>query len=79
MTNTIAPEPTLAQDLLEGVEAIADFLGRPKWNARRVYRAREEGWSIPIRKRDGLGIYALRSELTAWLRDDASLAPRKVA
>jgi hypothetical protein len=68
----------VAGDLLEGVQAIADFLG---WKPRRVYRAREEGWSTPIRKRDGLGIYAFKSELREWLKADEALAPgaRRVA
>jgi len=70
------PDQVVAQDKLEGVQAIADFLG---WPPRKVYRAREEGWTTPIRKRDGLGIYAFKSELRDWLLDDATLPRRKVA
>ncbi len=66
----------LGQDLLEGAEAIAAFLG---WKPRKVYQAREDGWTIPIRKREGLGLYAFKSELRAWLRDPATLAPPKAA
>ena len=65
------PHPdTIADDLLEGAPAIAHFLG---WEPRKVYRARNEGWTIPLRKRQGLGIYAFKSELVAWLRDEATL------
>lgn len=61
---TTEAEP-LAADLLEGAEAIAAFLGG-KWNARRVYNARERG-QLPIRHRPGMGLYAFRSELRAAL------------
>ncbi len=66
-----AASQDIAADLLEGVPAIAKFLG---WTTRRVYRAREEGWSVPIRKRQGMGIYAFRSELRAWLSSPDTLA-----
>lgn len=75
MPDHMEPPPPAA-DLIEGVAAIAQYLG---WTQRKVYRAREQGWDIPIRKRDGLGIYAFRSELQAWLHDDATLPQRKVA
>ena len=48
---------------LEGAAAIAKYLGRPE---RWVYHAREKGWSCPIRKRDGIGLYAFADELDAW-------------
>lgn len=60
-------------DLIDGAEAIAVYLGWPK---RKVYSAREKGWSVPIRKRDGVGIYAFKSELDAWLRAPETLTPR---
>jgi len=58
-------------DILNGVEAIAAFLG-PGWSKRRVYRARETG-ALPIRRKSGIGIYAFQSELTAALRDRPTL------
>ena len=64
---------TLAADMLEGATSIAAFLG---WKDRKVYQAREQGWSTPIRKRDGVGLYAFKSELVAWLRDDVTLPSR---
>ena len=75
MTDLPADTAGAAQDLLQGVKAIARYLA---WPERKVYRAREEGWTIPIRKRDGLGIYAFRSELDAWLTDPSTL-PSKAA
>ncbi len=56
---------------LEGAANIANYLGRAE---RWVYQAREKGWSCPIRKRDGIGLYAFPDELDAWLEDDATLA-----
>ncbi len=57
-------------DRLDGADAIARHLGkRPRW----VYQAREQGWPVPIRKRPGMGIYAFKSELDAWLRSDETL------
>jgi hypothetical protein len=61
----------LCDDYLNGVEAIAAFLG-PDWSKRRVYRARETG-ALPIRRKSGIGIYAFRSELTAALQDRPTL------
>ena len=61
-------------DRLDGAEAIAAYLSRkPRW----VYQAREDGWSVPIRKRDGLGIYAFKSELDAWMRAPETLPVKK--
>lgn len=66
----------VANDRLDGAEAIAAYLGRkPRW----VYQAREEGWSVPIRKRDGLGIYAFKSELDAWLHAPETLPMKRSA
>lgn len=65
-------------DLIEGAAAIAAYLndeGLGHWTERRVYSAREKGWSIPIRRREGLGIYAFKSELAAWFTDDETLPP----
>lgn len=56
---------------LDGADAIAAYLGKP---ARWVYQARERRWRVPIRKADGLGLYAFADELDAWQRDPASLA-----
>lgn len=56
---------------LDGAEAIAAYLGKP---ARWVYQARERRWRVPIRKADGLGLYAFVDELDAWQRDPATLA-----
>ena len=57
--------------MLQGVDAIADFLGT---TPRRVRYARETR-SLPIRHKRGFGIYALKSELLDSLRDDDSLGP----
>lgn len=57
---------SLDQDMLEGADAIAAFLGSD-WNARRVYHAREVN-ALPIRKKPLVGIYAFRSELLAALK-----------
>lgn len=63
--------PSLEADIrLDGATAIARYVGKP---ARWVYQCRERGWSAPIRKQEGLGLYAFASELDAWLRDPASL------
>jgi hypothetical protein len=61
----------LADDLLEGAEDIARFLGK-KWNARRVFNARQRG-GLPLHTRPGMGLYAFRSELAAFLRAPESL------
>lgn len=63
-------------DRLDGADAIAAYLRKtPAW----VYQARRAGWSVPIRKRDGLGIYAFRSELEAWQRAPDTLPLKKSA
>lgn len=56
---------------LDGAPAIARYLGKPE---RWVYQARERGWRVPIRKSDGLGIYAFTDELDAWQRDPSTLS-----
>lgn len=61
---------------LEGAVAIGEYLGRPD---RWVYHAREKGWSCPIRKRDGIGLYAFPDELDAWLEAPETLAPNEQA
>jgi hypothetical protein len=63
-------------DRLDGAEAIAAYLG---WPSRKVYRAREEGWSTPVRKQDGLGIYAFKSELDAWQHAPETLPVKRSA
>jgi hypothetical protein len=62
-----------ADDRLDGAAAVAAYLG---WTERKVYKAREAGWSTPIRKQDGIGIYAFKSELDAWLKAPETL-PQK--
>lgn len=63
-------------DRLDGADAIAAYLGKTSaW----VYQARRAGWSVPIRKRDGLGVYAFRSELDSWMRDPDTLPLKKSA
>ena len=59
----------IADDFLEGVEAIAAFLGRP---VRKVRYARQTG-ALPIRMKPGIGLYAFKSELLAALRGTDSL------
>lgn len=77
MTAPVVHEPApIAEDKLEGAQAIADFL---RWPRRKVFRAREENWPIPIRYAPGFGVYAFRSELTAYLRGAETLAVQKVA
>lgn len=65
-----------ADERLDGADAVAAYLGvKPAW----VYQARRAGWSVPIRKRDGLGVYAFKSELDAWMRDPETLPLKKSA
>lgn len=65
---------TPAEDMLEGARAIADHLGwKGEAGEQKVYTARHKGWTIPIRKREGLGLYAFKSELDAWLKADETL------
>lgn len=69
----------LSEDKIEGVRAIADFLGWPgKAGERRVYHVRERGLG-PIRKREGIGYYAFRSELTEWLKSKDTLGSDRAA
>jgi len=60
----------VAADILYGAAELARFL---RWPVRNVYQARERGLSIPIRKREGVGIYAFKSELVAWLKAEETL------
>lgn len=57
----IVTSATLADDLLEGADAIAAFLG---WKPRRVYHVAEKG-CLPIHKVVGLGLVARKSTLRA--------------
>jgi hypothetical protein len=75
MTDTQDNTAPIASDLIEGAAAIAAYLGG-KWDARRVRQARDRGWSTPIRRRE-MGLYALKSELDAWLKADDTLPERK--
>jgi len=65
-------DPAVRDDLLYGAEAIARFLGG-KWTAMRVRTAKHRR-QLPIRKRPGIGLYAFKSELTAFLQAPDSLA-----
>lgn len=65
-------EPRLSIDYLEGVEAIANYLG---WSVRKVRYARETG-ALPIRVKNGVGLYAFKSEILAALKTPDTLAPR---
>lgn len=67
--------PPIAADLIEGAAEIAAYLG---WKPRRVYQLREQARGAPVRRRDGVGLYAFKSELDAWLKDGSTLPqPRK--
>lgn len=69
----------LAADVMYGVREIADFLGwEGEAGERRVYHLRERG-KAPIRKRAGVGYYALRSELKAWFIADETLSSNVAA
>ena len=63
--------PPLNEDLLEGAAAIAQFLGG-RWNINRVHLAKHRR-TLPIRSRRGMGLYAFKSELTAFLRAPEAL------
>jgi hypothetical protein len=65
-------EARLSADYLEGVEAIASYLG---WSARKVRYAREIG-ALLIRVKSGVGLYAFKSEILAALKTPDTLAPR---
>jgi hypothetical protein len=59
----------LADEYLEGVDAIAKYLG---WNIRKVRYARETG-ALPIRVKPGIGLYAFKSEILAALKSPGTL------
>ncbi len=67
----VSASECLGDDLLDGAEAIARELGwtngKGKWHTRRVYHLREKGCPA-IRRREGVGVYAFRSELLDWLK-----------
>jgi hypothetical protein len=70
MTMNASPPARIADDLLDSVEAIAAYVHRtPRW----VYSTREQNWGFPTHKRPGFGIYAFKSEIDAWLREDDTL------
>ena len=56
-------------DYLDGVEAIANYLG---WSVRKVRYAREIR-ALPIRAKAGIGLYAFKSELIAALKTPDTL------
>ena len=62
----------LGDEYLKGVDAIAKYLG---WNTRKVRYARETG-ALPIRVKNGVGVYAFKSEILAALKNPDTLAPR---
>ena len=75
-SNAVDESPAPAHDRLEGADAIAAYLEvKPRW----VYQAREAGWDVPIRKRPGLGLYAFKSELDAWMRAPETMPAKKSA
>jgi hypothetical protein len=57
------------RDYLDGVEAIASYLG---WSVRKVRYARETG-ALPIRSKPGVGLYAFKSELVKALKKPDTL------
>lgn len=59
-------------EYLEGVDAIANYLG---WNARKVRYARETG-ALPIRVKNGVGLYAFKSEILAALKTPDTLVAK---
>lgn len=69
----MSQSPSIANDLLNGVDEIADFLG---YKPRRVRYARETR-ALPIRVKPGLGLYAFKSELVAALQTPDGLPPVK--
>lgn len=62
----------LSDEYLEGVDQIAKYLG---WNTRKVRYARETG-ALPIRVKNGVGIYAFKSEILAALKTPDTLVPK---
>lgn len=74
------PIDTLTSDKIEGARAIADFLGYEGTEGeRKVRHLRARSTGCPIRKRVGIGIYAFKSELTAWLAAEETLPGRRPA
>lgn len=71
LTQDNVPAGDVASDYLEGVDEIATFLG-PKWTERKVYYARELK-TLPIRRKNGIGLYAFKSELLAALKSPETL------
>jgi len=75
MTKTSANSDAAAV-YLEGAAEISAFLtrelGTEHWTERRVRHARVIG-ALPIRQRDGIGLYAFGSELLDALRDPDTL------
>jgi hypothetical protein len=68
-------------DLLEGAQAIADYLATlgGSWTARRVYYLVERGSDWPIWSEPGIGLLARKSGLQAYLerREREALAGRR--
>lgn len=69
--NASASSP-ISGEYLEGVDAIANYLG---WNARKVRYARETG-ALPIRVKNGVGLYAFKSEILAALKTPDTLVAK---
>lgn len=67
---------SIADDYLEGVDAIVAFLG-PMWTRRKVRYARTSG-ALPIRKKSGIGVYAFKSELTSALKSPDTLPNKNI-
>ena len=65
-------DQSIQDDYLGGITEIAQFLG---WNPRRVRYARETG-ALPIRVKNGVGLYAFKSEILAALKTPDTLAPK---
>lgn len=64
-------EPILANDLLRGAAEIAAYTGLPE---RSIYHAVAKG-SLPIKRVDGLGLTALKSELAAFFSASTGAPP----
>lgn len=65
---------TIAADLLQGADAIAEYLGG-KWNSNKVYIAKSRR-TLPIRSMEGMGVYAFKSELRTALMAPETLNRR---
>lgn len=71
MTDTDTTAPALADDLLTGARAIADYLGcKPS----RVYRLAKRRRGPPIHKETGGGVWARKSELAAYYSTNQAAA-----